>query len=1455
MDYRKTGITHEMVKMTIKRAADSPDNNKWVCKRIDDDQELQSTEETAHGPRESLPVDGENSNEEAEDSENWYHKIPSHLEIEMTEIDNRQPSWGSSAENNTNTLETRHPTHSHGTTDSVGNSCSDPMNLSRSYLKHKSRRDVTNNVSYRSLIGAHSSKSKYLENVYGDFRNTPSLTGPDGIIQGEAASHFSSAMWPQNTSLSPNERLMISGEVAAMAMRTMPSTNQKVSMTTHRNSLITSGLVNSEKPEIIAKGSIPNNLQQEAPRPLKKNYGHFSADARNYGHSSNAPNSDANRSYNWPLASESNANGPPIRNKCAERIGDNLVNNLSQQPTNYLKRLSQTGAQIGSNDALESVRPPKRKKSHAEVPGTTWHCNVCDVTFKTVKGYRGHALTEKHLMKVNQAYQQQSNLYNFQPNSVSRTFGPTVLETQPQPHPHLLYLMGNKMRYHQMYQAYAMAAANQSGGGRTVINNADVQNSHPGTSKSDCNEEFLGHNMSQNDLETKCHAQDQRYMNLPVNHTSNPQGILLLPGHPQSENSTMANPKYLENKAPQSIRCHKDSSSQIEPENSSVWRSMAKSDPRVIKSNQPENLTLAGSFQKSKDDQSVPHHQLEFFRVYHCLVCSMFHTDYLQELERHVSIDRSKPFFEMITVSGDDLCCKLCDFKTQICVEMRHHCASIIHLNRLDYYNHVMEGGSHSKEKLKNVHEFSPVFLFCSACEFATKSMDTLKAHSIDPSHQHNVSCCIYISRFSPAVEYCYCRSCSVRTLTKRELLLHVRSRHHKNKLRQYPSNDRKFHDPAHLFFIKELSLDISEAPRVSEQTEGRTFIEREKPHLIKENNEKNDFTENPAPLDLSSASSTSLKPLPVSCSLCQKILPEINVLEKHLQRIHGVNEAGVKWLISAFIKVHEEIQSTEELSNTKAGKPKSILFPPQKSSATDKTLPIQGMSIDSSSYQSSVAAEQNLESKSSTCRKAVTSEQNMAMGENLNQEEREDADFSSSQLLCKTEHMQNPDKLDRNPDGRTGKDFSSSQQFCETERMQNPGRSSTDSSLSQQFYEKEGMRNSGVPDQNLYSDQERVNIDPPSSKQFHKTENIPPVKEEIVSNSEENLYSSSSQAEVIEYESEPNRDSKYETQTDDSSSEHFSATEHGSPVPPSDHNASRERNDTSSSDHNSVTPERLLAIYDSSIGHTSPISQSGLNANRERSDSSSSDNNSVTPERLLAIYDSSIEHTSPISQSGLNASREWYDSSSSDHNSATLQRSPPIDDSASENFLAIEHESPKSQSGVKARRKRNGSSSDNIFVEYEWLPVREKRSRVNSSPSQHYLLDSKNEKSPLEDQQNFNLGGNVINDSPISRLMALVESTPGDDYNISVMNKNSGDSVNGEIVLYDCPNEYEAEFSAPNSPAAIDPQIQARKSIENIKISDVFSLVSRVENSSDTDEEEESLDFECIVFSDLEEL
>ncbi|CAL1284087.1 unnamed protein product [Larinioides sclopetarius] len=1450
------GITPKMVKVTIKRADDSPDSEKWVCKRIDVDSELESTKETAHDASKSLTVDDQNLNEESEDSENWYNKIPLYLEIEMQEAETPQPSSGISTNNNTTVLETA---------DNPRNSCSDPRNLSISYSKHISERNVTNNASNKSPFREQSTQSKFLQNAYDDFPNTASLTGSDRIVQGVAAPYFPRDMRSQNTSLTPDQRQMNSEGVVDMAMRTMSSSNQNSAMAIEKNSPVTSGFVNLEKPEIVAKGNIPNRMQQEALRFQMANYWNFVADARK---SNISPYSDANRSYNWPLTPENNAKVLPIRNECAERIGENLAKNLPLKSTNNYKRLSQTCAQIGSN----------------EVPGTIYHCNVCDVTFKTENGYRKHFLTEKHLRKVNQSDQKQPSLNNFQPNSVSR---PSVSNIQPQPHPHLHYLMGNQMQY-QMSQAHANTASKQCVGGGT-ISNTDVQKSHPRTSNSDCSDEFLDQNRSQNDRETKFYAQDPRYMNQPVNQSSNPQDNFLHPKDPNSKNS-MVNPRYLGNKAPQSTWGHNDPSSQMQPENSRTGRSMDKPDSCAIKPNQVEKLTGVSFSQKSGFAQSVPPHQFESFQIFHCLVCSKFQSNDLREVERHISIIRNRTPFELITTFNKNLYCKLCDFETKTSVEMVHHCTSRIHVERVDYYNHVMEGGIQAREKLKNFHVISPISLFCAACDFTTRSLDTLKAHQNELSHLHNGFCYIYVSKFSPAVEYCYCRLCNVKTPTKRELLLHVRSRMHVDTLQQHPSDRKAFCDPADLYFIKELNLNIKEVPRVSEQTKGNLFIEREKIDSRKENNEKNVDTESPAPLDLSSTSSNSLKSLPVSCPLCQIIFQEVNVMLQHLQQIHGVNEAGVKWVISQITKVHEEKSlPTKEQRNIEIGKPKGIVLVPQRSFAADETLPIAGGQI--------------IESKSSKCLKDVTSLQNLATDENLNKKRRTDTNFSASQQLDKTELMQNPDKLGLNLEERTGKDFSSSQRIGKSLRTRR-------------------KRNDSSSNEN----------NTPSKRQFCKTENMLPLGEEKPLNSEENLNSSSSQADakvIVEYESELNG-RKLETETDNFSRGDFSASEHGSPILSPDHNASRERNDSSSSENNTGTPEWLLSMDDSSPFHSIPITQSGPIDIRERSDSSSSENDSLTPERLLAVYDSSIAHTSPKTQLNLKASRELYESPSSDHNSVSHEQLPSAEDSETDHSRATspvlqsdsnknrewydvlssdhnsvshnrsplrdksssydnrsqklrsglnasrekknsllsdynsinqqrspslgnfdeEHDSPKSQSGLKARRKVNDSSCNDISIEYEWLT---ERKRVNSSPKQHYLLESEKKSSHLEDKEMLPLRANVVNDSPISRLTGPVESKQ--EANISVKSKNSDDSVNAQIMLYEYPNEYEAEFSALNFPAALDLQMQARKSIENIEISNVISLASSVENSNNNKEKEKGSDSENIVFSDLEEL
>lgn len=78
--------------------------------------------------------------------------------------------------------------------------------------------------------------------------------------------------------------------------------------------------------------------------------------------------------------------------------------------------------------------------------------------------------------------------------------------------------------------------------------------------------------------------------------------------------------------------------------------------------------------------------------------------------------------------------CRLCNYKTNLKANYQLHSKTDKHLQKLNYINHIKEGGSKTEHKL-NFPNSTSVQLKCNACEFYTNSMQKLTLHCGNGKH------------------------------------------------------------------------------------------------------------------------------------------------------------------------------------------------------------------------------------------------------------------------------------------------------------------------------------------------------------------------------------------------------------------------------------------------------------------------------------------------------------------------------------------------------------------------------------------------------------------------------------------------------------------------------------------------------------------------------------------------
>lgn len=124
--------------------------------------------------------------------------------------------------------------------------------------------------------------------------------------------------------------------------------------------------------------------------------------------------------------------------------------------------------------------------------------------------------------------------------------------------------------------------------------------------------------------------------------------------------------------------------------------------------------------------------------IFTCLICENFHTNSLDDLNNHILSDRSRPqtpTSDIMLVVNNNYICRLCNYKTNLKANYQLHSKTDKHLQKLNYINHIKEGGSRTEHKL-NFPNSTSIQLKCNACEFFTNSMQKLTIHSNNSNHE-----------------------------------------------------------------------------------------------------------------------------------------------------------------------------------------------------------------------------------------------------------------------------------------------------------------------------------------------------------------------------------------------------------------------------------------------------------------------------------------------------------------------------------------------------------------------------------------------------------------------------------------------------------------------------------------------------------------------------------------------
>lgn len=232
-----------------------------------------------------------------------------------------------------------------------------------------------------------------------------------------------------------------------------------------------------------------------------------------------------------------------------------------------------------------------------------------------------------------------------------------------------------------------------------------------------------------------------------------------------------------------------------------------------------DELGEAGEEQTDHNDSS---HDDSFQKTFLCAVCGVFCADSLGELNAHIQFDRTttRENEVLLAIAGNYIC-KLCSYKTNLKANFQLHCKTDKHLQKLQYINHIKEGGPQNEWRLKYTSMNNPVQVKCLVCDYFTNSIHKLQLHSTSPRHESSSKLFFHLRASEISIKSdtkCYyCSICQYSSRSRAHLLQHVRSvKHLRNEnLHQLhchsqgirPGGDE---DISSMYTVKEITPDDS---------------------------------------------------------------------------------------------------------------------------------------------------------------------------------------------------------------------------------------------------------------------------------------------------------------------------------------------------------------------------------------------------------------------------------------------------------------------------------------------------------------------------------------------------------------------------------------------------------------------------------------------------------------------
>ncbi|XP_073828176.1 Zn finger homeodomain 2 [Musca autumnalis] len=145
--------------------------------------------------------------------------------------------------------------------------------------------------------------------------------------------------------------------------------------------------------------------------------------------------------------------------------------------------------------------------------------------------------------------------------------------------------------------------------------------------------------------------------------------------------------------------------------------------------------------------------------LYSCLICENFNTSDVDALYQHLILDRSLQvdnkndskmassncamsedksptsceLSEISTIQNNNYICFLCKYKTNLKANFQLHSKTDKHLQKLNFFNHLREGGPNNKEKIKYYQQqhmgINVIQIKCNCCDLLLNSIYQLKLH------------------------------------------------------------------------------------------------------------------------------------------------------------------------------------------------------------------------------------------------------------------------------------------------------------------------------------------------------------------------------------------------------------------------------------------------------------------------------------------------------------------------------------------------------------------------------------------------------------------------------------------------------------------------------------------------------------------------------------------------------